>query len=162
MNDTDRLNWLEAQTEIGHCPGLINDDNGHWAVSFEGSQNCPQGDEPCDIATNFFVEADNWYSSIREAIDAAMGEGVDNKEYNYAKELASAIWREKYKDESPDWEPLPDLMGVLSQIDNMIAGMIGTEYDNERIPRLEAEIEKLEKDYDKLKCYLLSMRKEVE
>ena len=75
MNDTERLDWLEAQTRIGHCPGLINDDNGHWAVSFEGSQNCPEGDGPCGIATSFFVGAGKWYPSIREAIDAAMGVG---------------------------------------------------------------------------------------
>lgn len=40
-----------------------------------------------------------------------------------ATELARAIWRDNYKADAPDWEPLPDLMGVLSQIDNMVCGM---------------------------------------
>lgn len=38
-------------------------------------------------------------------------------------ELARCIWRDNYKNEAPDWEPLPDLAGVLSQIDNMVCGM---------------------------------------
>ena len=71
MNDTERLDWLEAQTKKGACPALLNDDNGHWAVSFEGIQNCPD-DGPCDISTAFFVEAGHWHNTIREAIDAAI------------------------------------------------------------------------------------------
>lgn len=74
MNDTERINWLEQMVETGSCPGLINDDNGHWAVSFEGAQDCPLSDEPETITTTFFVEAHQWYPSIREAIDAAMRE----------------------------------------------------------------------------------------
>lgn len=38
-------------------------------------------------------------------------------------ELARCIWRDNYKNEAPDWEPLTDLQGVLSQIDNMVCGM---------------------------------------
>lgn len=38
-------------------------------------------------------------------------------------ELARCIWRDNYKNEAPDWEPLTDLAGVLSQIDNMVCGM---------------------------------------
>ena len=71
MNDTERLDWLEAQTKKGACPALLNDDNGHWAVSFEGIQNCPD-DGPCDISTAFFVDAGHWHNTIREAIDAAI------------------------------------------------------------------------------------------
>lgn len=40
-----------------------------------------------------------------------------------ATELAKAIWRDNYKTTAPNWEPLTDLMGVLSQIDNMVCGM---------------------------------------
>jgi hypothetical protein len=41
----------------------------------------------------------------------------------YAKHLAIAIWEKHYKDTAPDWRPLPDLMGVLTQIDNMAVGL---------------------------------------
>ena len=30
---------LESLSEIGYCPNLLNDDNGHWAVKFDGFQN---------------------------------------------------------------------------------------------------------------------------
>lgn len=76
MTDKERLDWLEKRVETGACPGLINDDNGHWAVSFEGIQtiqfrNVPDTD-PCDIQTTFFVFARAWKDSIREAIDFAI------------------------------------------------------------------------------------------
>lgn len=43
--------------------------------------------------------------------------------YGYAKRLAVAIWEQHYKDVAPQWNPLDDLMGVLTQIDNMTAGL---------------------------------------
>jgi len=42
-----------------------------------------------------------------------------NDEYEYAKDIAIHIWENNYKDQAPEWEPLDDLMGVLTQIDNM-------------------------------------------
>ena len=45
------------------------------------------------------------------------------EEYIYAKRLAKHLWENHYKKKVPEWEPLPDLMGILSQIDNMIAGL---------------------------------------
>lgn len=41
----------------------------------------------------------------------------------YAQRLARGMWRDHYASESPDWEPYDDLMGALSQIDNMLAGL---------------------------------------
>ena len=43
--------------------------------------------------------------------------------YGYASRLAVAIWEQHYKDVAPQWKPLDDLMGVLTQIDNMTAGL---------------------------------------
>lgn len=42
----------------------------------------------------------------------------------YATRLACSMWDEHYKADSPNWQPLPDLMGVLTQIDNMLTGLI--------------------------------------
>jgi len=68
-SDTDLLNWLEKQPGYG----LINDDFGHWAVSGDGMQNVPKDVSiPNDIQTTFFIEAKDWYPTIREAIKAAM------------------------------------------------------------------------------------------
>lgn len=41
-----------------------------------------------------------------------------SEEYEYAKRLAVSL-REQHWPENTGWEPLPDLMGVLTQIDNM-------------------------------------------
>ena len=70
MNDTERLDWLESHFGFG----LISDDNGHWAVAGDGVQTCPDGPEPQEIDTTFFVEADKWKDSVREAIDEAVDE----------------------------------------------------------------------------------------
>jgi hypothetical protein len=43
--------------------------------------------------------------------------------YGYAKRLAVAIWEQHYKATAPQWKPLDDLMGLLTQIDNMTAGL---------------------------------------
>jgi len=43
--------------------------------------------------------------------------------YGYAKRLAVAIWEQHYKGVAPQWKPLDDLIGVLTQIDNMTAGL---------------------------------------
>ncbi len=43
--------------------------------------------------------------------------------YGYALRLAVAIWEKHYKDVAPQWKPLDDLMGVLTQIDNMTSGL---------------------------------------
>jgi len=59
---------FESLAEIGYCPNLLNDDNGNWAVKFDGFQNVPMGDEPEDISTTFFIEAKDWKDSIYEAL----------------------------------------------------------------------------------------------
>lgn len=51
----------------------------------------------------------------------AMPNGVEG--LAYAQRLAVAIWSRNYREVSPQWEVCGDLMGVLSQIDNMVSGM---------------------------------------
>ena len=75
--DKERLDWLEQIVSEGVCPGLINDDNGHWALVFDGMQNVPTGDAPEDISTSFFIEAHQWRDTVREAIDAALEESEE-------------------------------------------------------------------------------------
>ena len=38
-------------------------------------------------------------------------------------QIATYLWRKHYRDDAPDWRPLPDLRGVISQIDNMVTGL---------------------------------------
>lgn len=72
--DTELLDGLERLVKSGDCPGVINDDNGHWAVTGDGMQNCVSGDEPSDVSTSFWVEASKWRKTIREAISDYLDE----------------------------------------------------------------------------------------
>lgn len=42
----------------------------------------------------------------------------------YARNLAETMWRQHYLNDAPDWEPLDDLAGLLTQIDNMVSDMM--------------------------------------
>lgn len=72
ITDTDRLNWFEAVAKRGGCPALLNDDNGHWAISFTGVQSLACGPKTVDVSTSFWVKAKDWKKTARQAIDAAM------------------------------------------------------------------------------------------
>jgi hypothetical protein len=41
------------------------------------------------------------------------------------RRLMDSIWRAEYRNDAPDWKPLDDLVGMVSQIDNMYAGVRG-------------------------------------
>ena len=71
MNDKLRINWLEEKAQGG---ALVSDDNGHWALVFDGFQNVPIGKDATDIQTTFWVERDKWENTIRKAIDKGIKE----------------------------------------------------------------------------------------
>ena len=42
----------------------------------------------------------------------------------YAERLAVSLWEQHYLAEAPDWKPLTgDLLGILTQIDNLTANL---------------------------------------
>lgn len=41
----------------------------------------------------------------------------------YARRLAVALWSKHYQASAPDWKPCDDTLGLLTQIDNMVAGL---------------------------------------
>lgn len=55
------------------------------------------------------------------------GEAAARAELEHGKDelrrLMQVIWRQEYRNEAPDWQPLPDLVGMITQIDNMYAGV---------------------------------------
>jgi len=59
---------MEQLANLGQCPNLLNDDNGHWAVTGDGYQNVVCGDEPEDVETTFYVEAAEWKNTPKEAL----------------------------------------------------------------------------------------------
>jgi len=66
--------------------------------------------------------------------------------YGYAKRLAEAIWQKHYKATAPQWKPFDDLIGVLTQIDNMTAGLTA-----QRKPLTDKEIIALRTSIDPIK-----------
>ncbi len=44
--------------------------------------------------------------------------------YEYVKDIAVDIWERFYKDKAPEWEPCEDTAAVLTQIDNMLTGLV--------------------------------------
>ena len=60
---------------------------------------------------------------IITALRAALAQQAEPDAYSYASLLAIAIWEKHYKGTAPQWKPLNDLMGVLTQIDNMTSGL---------------------------------------
>lgn len=68
---------IERLEMFGEGCGLISDDAGHWAVSVDGLQNEPTN-PPQDVASTFFVEAEQWKPTIREALEYFYEESEDS------------------------------------------------------------------------------------
>ena len=67
------------------------------------------------------------------ALRAALAQQAEPDAYGYASRLAVALWEKHYKDIAPQWKPLDDLMGVLTQIDNMTSGLTRLEQQAEPV-----------------------------
>ena len=79
-----------------------------------------------EITDEVFSPYDNKLGKAITALREALAEQPAQQEpdaYGYASRLAVAIWEQHYKDVAPQWKPLDDLMGVLTQIDNMTSGL---------------------------------------
>ena len=68
--DSERMDWLEKQFGCA----LVNDDNGHWALAWDGVQDVPSGNAAETIYSAFFIEKKYWRTTIRRAIDRAMAD----------------------------------------------------------------------------------------
>lgn len=77
--DTKRINFLSKK--FGY--GLIDDDQGHVALVFDGMQSVgTTGKGPWDLQTTFFIEKKNFHKTVRQAIDARMKEERDEEKNN--------------------------------------------------------------------------------
>jgi len=96
------------------------------------------GHSPVDMADSVVREAidstDKALSTTAstEALDKYVAEKVKDSEsrtgnqspcYTIARDMAVRMWEKHYKTDAPNWEPLDDFMGVLSQISNMLTGL---------------------------------------
>jgi hypothetical protein len=53
----------------------------------------------------------------------ALLDGPADLAYRSALSLATSMWKRHYSRKSPQWKPESDLVGLISQIDNMAAGL---------------------------------------
>lgn len=66
-------------------------------------------------------------SALTAAILSRLGEAEARREEasQYAERLATALYDIHWREQSPNWRPMTsDLVGLLSQIDNMTAGLV--------------------------------------
>jgi len=75
-SDKELLDWLDKEAfDIA----LVNDDDGHWAVSNGGWQNVRVKGVP--LKATFFIEDSDFYKTARKALSVAMIEWKEsNKE----------------------------------------------------------------------------------
>ncbi len=67
----------------------------------------------------------------------------------YARGLAVTCAEKHWKDNAPNWRPLDDLVGILTQLDNMLSGM-------DRASTVDAQAEKIaELERDKARLIAL-------
>ena len=68
----DLASKLNELANVGFCPALIFDDNGHWALAFDGTQSVASLSGPVTTYSTFFVEADMWKDTIEEAVEYSL------------------------------------------------------------------------------------------
>jgi len=72
---------------------------------------------------------------------------------NEAKSLAVCMWRSWYKDDSPNWEPLDTAVGMISQINNMVAGL------RDKLEAAESSLAQAREEIERLKAHNDDLRK---
>lgn len=74
----------------------------------------------CETANRIMLSG-AFYGKAADTLRALLAER--DAAYRQAVMLADALWRNHYSDLAPQWRPLDTLDGVISQIDNMSAGI---------------------------------------
>jgi len=77
----------------------------------------------------------------------AAHEAEDNKALDYAVRLAASLSK-KHFPEVPQWRPLDNIIGVLTQIDNMTCALSRAAALQERVRLLEATLTKCADDLE--------------
>lgn len=81
----------------------------------------PDRDEPLPPPSIEEQEGEAWEYWHNRAIAAEIER---HQALKYAQRLATSLWEQHWKADAPEWKPLPELVGVLTQIDNAVAGLV--------------------------------------
>lgn len=76
--------------------------------NFHGQKFLPKG------RSNLYTRPDPRIAQLEADLAAAQA---------YATTFAVSIHKQHYAEDAPNWQPLPDLVGLPTQIDNMYAGL---------------------------------------
>jgi len=112
--------WLIVKRELyfrPDCQGYtgIRDDAGRYTYGVAKSY----ADHGCSMVK--LSDAPEFSKACYPDLAAAHMQKQREAALGYATRLATCLWETHWKAASPDWKPLPDLMGVLTQIENMVA-----------------------------------------
>ncbi len=118
--------YILDQDMEGTAADQINDEE--VVANTEAAEFCVAQDEMTGfvarVAPFFAAERVVLFAQRLDVHLAQPAQAVDVRAQAYAERLARALWRKYYADDAPQWEPLTgDLMGLLSQIDNMTTGL---------------------------------------
>jgi len=70
--DAARLKQFTVWADSGLCPALVFNDNGYWAISFDGVIPMDFSEPPNDAQLLIDVEKSMWRETVAEAIDQAI------------------------------------------------------------------------------------------
>ena len=82
---------LHQLSRLGMSINVLNDDNGHWAVTADGYQSVAYGDEPVDVDSHFWVGARHWKPTLREALKFFIEDVEDEDPSLNEKEVDEAM-----------------------------------------------------------------------
>lgn len=92
--------------------------------------------QPWDTDRSIMSQTGRWMTEREDAADRIEElERQKTASMREATNLAWALYHRFYQDQAPQWAPLEEVCGIISQIDNMTAGMA------DRIKELEAAID---------------------
>jgi hypothetical protein len=123
--------WCGCELEEVHeriliDEGKINIFSGEYSKKMWGEINSAQCIDDLKDALYFVCcrlqEFEVWVRKNTSSRFGLQGENIEIP-YEYAKWIAIHLWEKHYKDAIPKWRPSEDIMGVLTQIDNMLAGI---------------------------------------
>ena len=78
-NILDLREQLEEWANCGLCPAVVNDDDGRWAISFDGASPVTCGEKfGDDVALTTFVSPDAWKDNLLDALAHAREELADD------------------------------------------------------------------------------------
>ena len=63
---------LNRLADSGYCPALLFDDDGRWALVFDGFQPVNLFSDAQAMYTTHFVDVDDWKDTIEEAFTYAI------------------------------------------------------------------------------------------